>query len=186
MDKQTTNKLIKQYFADYLTWLIMITFFMILCIALVLFWKGATGFIWAILILFVLIYSSNSAFFKLYLKIRKDLSGNQIKKETVSVAKLAVDPMYNFKKSTGDAMGKTKYRLFDHQGNDYILACFSDKQKFTEFSPYPKFKAEIEYLASSNFVLSLRIVDDHLGPKDLQRQKDNIEQMKNLFHPYMQ
>ena len=183
MNKHAT--IIKNYFSDYATYLLSISFLFIITLTASIIFNPANKFIWIIPIVFIIIYLTTIKLFVLYCKVRKDIKENNIETLTVKISEFKDDNNYNFITRGGTTVGKNKYKIIDENNNFYLLSEANKKSNkkliFMDFRSNPNFYLEIEFLKKSRLVLSMKLAEDIRTNKE---QQHNMYYFKKLFSHY--
>lgn len=183
MQKKYKN-VIKNYFSDYIEWLLIVTFLMIISFIAALYFNHLNKFIWVIPVSFVIIYLLSLPLLILYIRARTDIQKHSVKKAAFHIADLRIENNYTFKNRGGTIIGKIKYRIFDDENNGYLLCASVKKEPFWGFDPAPDFSVEIEYLETSKLVLSMKIQGNQHTPHQAHKQAQNINLFKRVFKIY--
>ena len=184
MNKQN-NSIIRNFFSDYFTWLLSVSFLFIVSLVATIMFGNANGFIWSIPLLFLVIYCLSFRLLILYCKARKDLYDSNIEKLTIKILKIEQDDTFGFKNKGGATVGKKKYRLIDENNNCYFLSAANKKDMFAVFHPIPDFSVEIEVLKKARLILRMKIIDEPKTIKESREQKNNIIHFKKTFGHYL-
>ena len=175
---------IKTYFSDYVSWLLIVSFLCLVSFVAYLIFNGANSFLWIIPVCFIIIYLMCIPLLILYLKVQKDLKERNIEKLCIRIKEIKDDKNFNFKNRGGAAVGKHKYRITDEASNDYLISTSDGKDFFMGFYPAPNFVIEIEYLKRSRMVLRMNIVEGSKTVKETREQQNNIKHFKKIFRHY--
>ena len=182
--KKKYRNIIKNYFSDYVTWLIVLTFLFIVSFIAGIAFNGLNWFIWIIALLFVIIFLFSLPLFILYTQAKTDFKNQAIEKDVLRIVDLQIDRKVNLHNNGGAIIGKIKYRLIDEVNNSYLLCAPSESEFFSGFQTAPDFFAEIEYLKTSKIVLSMRIPENQYTSKEFRKQLHNINLFKGIFKNY--
>ena len=175
---------IKTYFSDYVSWLLIVSFLFLVSFVAYLIFNGANSFIWGIPVCFIIIYLMCIPWLILYLKVQKDLKECNTEKLYISVKEIKEDKKFTFKNRGGATVGKHKYRIIDAENSKYLISTSNDKNFFNGFYPAPNFVIEIEYLKRSRLVLRMNIVEGSKTTKETREQQHNINHFKKIFSHY--
>jgi len=181
--KKQYRRVIHNYFSDYITWLLIVSFLFIISFVAAIAFNGVNGFVWLIPILFLIIYSLSMPLLILYCKALQDIKKENIEKVSLEVFKIQYDDRFSFKNSGGASVGKTKYRIIDENHNIYLLSATTNKEGYMIFQSDPNFYLRIEFLEKSRLVLSMKIVEPSKTIKDASKQH-NIKHLKKVFNCY--
>jgi hypothetical protein len=181
--KNRYSKVIRTYFADYVSWLLAVFFLFIVSFAASVALNGVNKWIWVIPGLFVIIFLLSSPLLILYCKVNQDIKAGNIEKITVKTWEIQHDDRFTFKNRGGASVGRQKYRIVDENHNVYLLSTSCEKDIFMIFHPHPVFYIEIEVLKKSGLVLSMKIIENDKTTKDASKQQ-SIKHFKKIFSHY--
>ena len=185
MSKQYKS-VIRTFFSDYLSWLLIVSFLFIISLALTIALGNANSFIWIIPVLFLAIYCCSLPLLILYCKVKKDIKNRNIEQITIKFFKIEQDDTFGFKNRGGAAVGKRKYRIIDENGNYYLLSTANEKDMFFMFHINTSFSIEIEFLKTSRLVLHMKIIDEPQTNKKVRAKKYNAESdFREIFGHYL-
>lgn len=181
--KKRYNRVIRTYFSDYTSFLLVVSCLFIVSFVATAALNGANKFIWLIPILFLVIYLQSTPLLILYCKANRDLKADNIEKHTIKIGEVRYDDRFTFKNRGGAIVGRTKYRIVDDSNNIYLLSTSNNNDMFMMFHPQPTFHLEIEVLANSRLVLSMKIIEDSKTIKET-REQHIIKHFKKVFNHY--
>jgi len=182
--KKQYNKVIRTYFSDYITWLLVVSFLFVASFGAAVALNGANKFTYLIPLLFLVIYLLSIPLLILYYKANRDVNAGNIEKHTIEISEIRYDDRFTFKNRGGAMVGKTKYRIVDSNNNVYLLSTSSSNDMFIAFHPQPTFRIEIEFLSNSRLVLGMKIVENSKTIKDARKQQHNFTHFKKVFNHY--
>ena len=182
--KNQYNRIIRTYFSDYVSWLIIVSFLFIISFVSAIAFNVANKFIWLISVLFLVIYLLTTPLLVLFCKVKKDLRADNIEKLSIKISAIQHDNSFTFKNRGGATVGMQKYRVVDENNNIYLLSTSNDKDTFVALHTQPTFYLEIEVLKKSRLVLSMKIIENSKLIKESRKQQENIKQFKKAFSHY--
>lgn len=184
MSKQYKS-VIRTFFSDYLSWLLIVSVLFVTTLVATNAFGNANGFIW-ITVLFLVIYCLPLPWLILYCKAKQDIKNRNIEQITIKFFKIEQDYTFGFKKRSGAAIGKRKYRIIDENGNYYLLSTANEKDMFFMFHFNPSFSIEIEFLKTSRLVLHMKIIDETQKNKKVRAKKYNTaSDFRKIFNHYL-
>jgi len=180
------KSVIRTFFSDYFSWLFGISVLFVISLVVTIASGNANGFIWIIPAIFLIIYCSSLPLLILYCKTKKDIKDKNIEQITIKTFKIEEDDTLEFKNRGEAAVGKTKYRIIDENGNYYLLSAANEKDIFFMFHIKPSFSIEIEFLKTSRLVLHMKIIDEPQTNKKVRTKKYNTaSNFGKVFNHYL-
>ena len=182
--KEKYNSVIRTYFSNYVTWLLIVTLLFIVSVVTAIAIRGFHNQILLYIVAFLIIYSLSTPLLMLYFKARKDIKTGNIETISIKISEIRYDNRLNFENKSGATVGKTKYQIVDDNQNIYLVSTANDKDSFMMFQPQPTFSVELVYLAKSRLVISMRIIENFKTVREVQKQRHNIMRFKKVFRHY--